>query len=413
MLEVQATLPDLTDPRTFIPEPPYQAWAAMRARAGLTFQERRDAPGFYSVTRYRDVSTVVRDSANYSCERGMTLDTALGFPDPAAGKMVELTDPPRHRRLRTLVGGGLNRSVAQGLAGVLRRRVDNWVADAVRSGEVDFVAAVSGRVPAAATGLLLGLPPREWDELANRASRALCSSLHPEDDEVGDLSARRRSTATANGQLLVHLAGLLDHAELADDGLIRRLLDAEIDGERLTREEVLLNCLNLAIAGNETTKNATTGGLVAFSRNPDQWQLLRRRPELLDSAVEEILRYTSPIQHVTRTVLDPRTLGGTGLNPGDLICVWVASANRDEEVFTEPDRFRIDRDPNPHLAFTAGKHFCLGASLSRLEIRLVFESLLTRVTSIHLLGPPIRKPTNLIAAYASLPVALRAGEVTR
>lgn len=409
MLEVPVTIPDLTDPRTFIPDPPYQAWAAMRGRAGLTFQQRQDAPGFYSVTRYRDVDTVVRDFTNYSCEAGMTLDTALGVPDPAAGKMVELTDPPRHRRLRTLVSGGLNRSVAHTMAGGLRWRVDNWVADAVRADEVDFVAAVSQRVPSAATGLLLGLPQWEWDKLADRASRALCSSLSPEDDEVGDLSARRRSTATANGQLLVHLASLLDHAELADDGLIRRLLDAEIDGDRLTRDEVLLNCLNLAIAGNETTKNATTGGLVAFSRNPDQWHLLRRQPKLLDSAVEEILRYTSVIQHVTRTVLRPQTLAGTGLNPGDLLCVWVASANRDEEVFTEPDTFRIDRDPNPHLAFTAGKHFCLGASLSRLEIRLVFESLLTRVESIHLLGPPIRRPTNLIFAYASVPVALQAG----
>jgi cytochrome P450 len=406
MLDVQV---DLTDPRSFMPESPYETWAAMRGRAGLVFQERRGAPGFYSVTRYRDVDTVARDSTNYSCESGMTLDTALGTRDPAAGKMVELTDPPRHRRLRKLVSGGLNRVVAKNLTDALRSRVDSWVADAVRAGEVDFVTAVSGKVPAAATGLLLGLPQREWGRLAERACPALCGSLSPEDEHVGDLSVRRHSTTTANGQLLMHLAVLLDHADLADDGLIRRLLDGEIDGDRLTREEVLLNCLNLAIAGNETTKNATTGGILAFSRNPDQWQLLRRHPELLDSAVEEILRYTSPIQHVTRTVLSAQTLSGTDLSPGDLICVWVASANRDEDVFDEPDAFRVDRDPNPHLAFTAGKHFCLGASLSRLEIRLVFESLLSRVESIHLLSPPVRKPTNLIAAYESLPVALLPG----
>jgi cytochrome P450 len=409
VLEVEVSLPDLTDPRSFLPNSPHQAWAALRGRPGLAFQERAGAPGFYSVTRYRDVDAVVRDATGYSCESGMTLDTALGARDPAAGKMVELTDPPRHRRLRTLVSGGLNRSVAKRMDEVLRRRVDTWVAEAVREREVDFVPAVSERVPSAATGLLLGLPEREWAELADRASRALCGSLSPEEDEVGDLSARRRSTATANGQLLVHLARLLDHAELADDGLIRRLLDADVDGDRLTREEVLLNCLNLAIAGNETTRNATTGGLLAFCRNPDQWRLLRRRPELLDSAVEEILRYTSPIQHVTRTVVHPRILAGTALNPGDLLSVWVASANRDGDVFPAPDAFRIDRDPNPHLAFTAGKHFCLGASLSRLEIRLVFESLLARVESIRLIGPPVRKPTNLVAAYASLPVALEEG----
>ncbi|MGQ0572894.1 MAG: cytochrome P450 [Pseudonocardia sp.] len=408
MADVQVELPDLTDPRNFIPDPPYRAWAAMRRMGELPFQERAGAPGFYSATRYVDVDAVVRDSVTYSSESGMTLDTALGARDPAAGKMVELTDPPRHRRLRTLVSGGLNRSVTADLAEVLRSRVDRWVADAVAAGQLDFVAAVSERVPAAATGLLLGLPAEHWDVLADRASRALCGSLRWDDERAGDMAARRHSTATANAQLLIHLAQLLDHAELAQDGLIRRLLDSEIDGDRLTREEVLLNCLNLAIAGNETTKNATAGGLVAFSRHPEQWQLLRRRPELLDSAVEEILRYTSPTQHLTRTVTRATTLAGTHLNPGDLLCVWVGSANRDEEVFADPDAFRIDRDPNPHLAFTAGRHFCLGASLAKLEIRLVFESLLRRVGSIRLLGPPVRKPTNLVAAYAQLPVALQA-----
>ncbi|WP_329562360.1 cytochrome P450 [Kitasatospora sp. NBC_01266] len=403
------TIPDLTDPRSFLPEPPYHVWAALRRSGGLYYQERQGAPGFHSVTRYRDIDAVFRDSDGFSSEWGMTLDTALGVHDPAAGKMIELTDPPRHRRLRTLVSGGLNRSVARTMDGVLRDRVDAWVAQAVAAGETDFVDAVSERVPSAATGLLLGLPEREWAKLADRASRAVCGSLALDDPRVGDLTARRHSTATANGQLMVHLAGLLDHAELAEDGLIRRLLDAEIDGDRLTREEVLLNCLNLAIAGNETTKNATTGGLVAFARHPEQWHLLRRQPELLDQAVEEILRYCTPPQHFTRTVIEPRTVAGTPLRPGELLCLWMPSANRDEEVFTDPDAFRIDRHPNPHLAFTSGKHFCLGASLARLEIRLVFESLLRRVESIHLLGAPTRKPTNLVLAYAGLPVAFRVG----
>ena len=402
-------VPDLTDPRSFLPEPPYQVWAAMRRKGGLHYQEREGAPGFHSVTRYRDIDAVLRDSAGFSSEWGMTLDTALGVHDPAAGKMIELTDPPRHQRLRRLVSGGLNRSVARTMDGVLRERVQYWVDQAVRDGETDFVRSVSERVPSAATGLLLGLPPREWDRLADRASRAVCGSLALDDERVGDLAARRHSTATANGQLLIHLAGLLDHAELAEEGLIRRLLDAELDGDRLTREEVLLNCLNLAIAGNETTKNATTGGLLAFARNPDQWQLLRRRPELLDQAVEEILRHTTPPQHFTRTVLAPRTVAGTALRPGELLCLWMPSANRDEEVFADPDDFRIERNPNPHLAFTSGKHFCLGAPLARLEIRLVFEALLSRVESFHLLGAPVRRPTNLVTAYASLPVALRAG----
>ncbi|WP_083976616.1 cytochrome P450 [Kitasatospora azatica] len=408
MTDTLTVVPDLTDPRFFDPAPPHAAWAELRRRPGLHYQERADAPGFWSATRYRDLDAVFRDTSGFSCESGMTLDSALGTRDPAAGKMIEISDPPAHTRLRRLLSGGLNKSMARTMDGALRSLITGWVEQAVQADACDFVAAVSARLPAAATGLLLGLPEREWDKLADRASRAISGSLTMDDPRAGDLTARRASTTTANGQLLMHLAGLLDHAELAPEGLIRRLLDAEFDGDRLTRDEVLLNCLNLAVAGNETTKNATAGGLIAFAEHPDQWQLLRSNPELLDSAVEEVLRWVTPTQHFIRTVLEPRVVGGTALEPGDLLCLWITSANRDEEVFADPYRFRIDRNPNPHYSFTSGKHFCLGAPLARLEIRLVFEALLARVERIELLGPPERRATTLINSFVSLPVALHA-----
>lgn len=165
-----------------------------------------------------------------------------------------------------------------------------------------------------------------------------------------------------------------------------RLLDAELDGDRLTREEVLLNCLNLAIGGNETTKNATAAGLAAFAAHPEQWQWLRRHPEHVDRAIEEVLRWTTPPLHLTRTVLRPTRLGGTSLEPGELVCLWLPSANRDQEVFPDPDEFRVDRAVNPHLSFTSGRHFCLGAALARSQLRLVLEALLARVDTITLLG---------------------------
>ncbi|MFF8288556.1 cytochrome P450 [Streptomyces sp. NPDC016309] len=403
-------VPDLTDPRTFLPEPPHELWAALRRRDGLHHQERDGAPGFHSVTRHADVDAVLRDSATYSSEWGMTLDTALGERDAAAGRMIELTDPPRHRRLRRLVSGGLTRSAAHTMDGVLRRYVDRWVEDAVRAGRTDFVAAVSARVPAAATGLLLGLPEPEWRPLSEHASRAVCGSLAAHDPAAGDLTARRRSTATANGQLLAHLAGLIEDEDLlAADGLVRRLLEGEIDGDRLTREEVLLNCLNLAIGGNETTKNATAAGVAAFARHPEQWQWLRDHPEHLDRAVEEVLRHTTPPLHLVRTVTSPAVLGGTRLEPGDLLCLWLPSANRDEDVFPDADDFRVDRADNPHLAFTSGRHFCMGAALARTQMRLVFGALLERVARIRPAGAPARRASNFVAAYDSLPVTLVAG----
>ncbi|GAA4880457.1 cytochrome P450 [Kitasatospora terrestris] len=399
---------DLSDPRSFLPEPPHRLWAEQRRSGRLHRQEREGAPAFLSVTRYHDIDTVLRDATGYSSEWGMTLDTSLGEPDPAAGRMIELTDPPRHQRLRRLVSSGLTRSAARAMGSMLEDRVEHWVEQAVRAGETDFVAAVAGRVPSAGAGLLLGLPEQEWATLSDRASRAVCGSLGEHDPGVGDLAVRRRSTATANGQLLMHLAGLLDHAELAEDGVVRRLLDAELDGDRLSREEVLLNCLNLAIGGNETTKNATAGGVAALAAHPEQWQWLRRHPEHLDRAVEEILRWTTPPLHLTRTVLRPATLAGTALEPGDLLCLWLPSANRDEEVFDDPDVFRLDREANPHLSFTSGKHFCMGAALARSQLRLVLKALLARVETITPLGPPARRASNFVAAYDSLPVALSA-----
>ncbi|MFI5532926.1 cytochrome P450 [Kitasatospora sp. NPDC051853] len=399
---------DLSDPRAFLPDPPHALWREQRRSGTLHRQERDGAPPFLSVTRYRDVDTVLRDATGFSSEWGMTLDTSLGERDPAAGRMIELTDPPRHQRLRRLVSSGLNRSAARTVDGLLRDRVEGWVERAVRDGETDFVGAVAARVPSAAAGMLLGLPEGEWATLADRASRAVCGSLGEHDPGVGDLTVRRRSTATANGQLLMHLAGLLDHSELAEDGLVRRLLDAELDGDRLTREEVLLNCLNLAIGSNETTKNTLAAGVAAFAAHPGQWQWLRRHPEHLERAIEEVLRWTTPPLHLTRTVLRPVRLAGTALEPGELLCLWIPSANRDEEVFDDPDSFRVDRAVNPHLAFTSGKHFCMGSALARSQLRLVFEALLARVESIAVTGTPARRASNFVAAYDTLPVALTA-----
>ncbi|MGI5479208.1 cytochrome P450 [Streptomyces lavendofoliae] len=409
MSALPVTVPDLTDPRTFLPEPPHEVWAALRRRDAPHFQDRPDAPGFHSVTRYAQIDAVLRDSATYSSEWGMTLDTALGERDAAAGRMIELTDPPHHRRLRRLVSGGLTRSAAHAMEGALRERVERWVERAVRQGETDFVGAVGARVPAAATGLLLGLPEPEWRPLSELAGRAVCGSLTEHDEEVGDLAARRRSTTAANGRLLTHLALLLeDETGLAGDGLVRRLLEADLDGDRLTGEEVLLNCLNLAIGGNETTKNATAAGVAAFARHPEQWQWLRAHPEHLDRAIEEVLRHTTPPLHLVRTVTRPVVLGGKPLAPGDLLCLWLPSANRDEDVFPDADAFRVDRAANPHLSFTSGRHFCLGAALARTQLRLVFGALLARVDGIRLLGSPARRASNFVAAYDTLPVALTA-----
>jgi len=170
----------------------------------------------------------------------------------------------------------------------------------------------------------------------------------------------------------------------------------------------VLNCLNLAIGGNETTRNATASAALLFARHPEAWQRVRQDPETARTALEEVLRHATPAMHLVRTVTRPVVLGGTELREGDTVCVWLASANRDERVFADPDSFRVERQPNPHLAFSMGPHFCLGSVLARLELRTALEELATRVREIAVLEPPRVRASNFITTIDRLQVGLTA-----
>jgi cytochrome P450 len=403
-------VPDLSSPGTYLPDPPHDLWRRLREMGELYWQHRPDAPGFYSAVRYDHADRVLRDAETYSSEWGMTLDSAIGRPDPAAGLMIELTDPPRHQRLRRIVSHAFGRRSVDELEANLRTRVSRWAAAAAAATTTDFVSAIAARVPAAAAGILLGIPEDDWQRVARVASRAICGD-RAEHDEPGDLAARRQATNVANEQLLAYFVDLVDGGDgKLSDGLILRLMNAELDGTKLTGDEVILNCLNLVIGGNETTKNAAAAGMVLFAQHPDKWKWLRRNPDRVGAAVEEVLRYATPPLHLVRTVTRDTTLGSRELAPGDLVCVWLPSANRDADVFGQPDAFVIDREPNPHLAFTSGRHFCLGAALARLELRLVFEELLDRVAEMHILAPPQRRASNFIASIDRLDLAFECAE---
>jgi cytochrome P450 len=401
-------MPDLSSPATFLPQPPYEAWAAIRSAPRLHRQQRAGAPDFYSVTGYQDTRTVLRDAVTFGSEWGMTLDSALGRPDPASGLMIELTDPPRHARLRRLVTGVITPQFVRSLELVVRDHAERLVRSATAAGEVDVVAALTAPMPRLTIGAILGLPDEDADRVAELASQAITGTT-AQGDPHASLAERRLCSEAANADLLVYFWGVLDEPErLAPGGLVRRLMEVDIDGARLSEEEVLYNCLNLAIGGNETTKNAAAAGIAAICTDPARWDWLRQDPARLDPAIEEMLRFNTPAMHLVRTVTRSTTLGGTELSEGDTVCVWIAAANRDPEVFESPDEFRIDRSPNPHLAFTVGPHFCLGAVLARLEMRTLFGELLAKVGSITPLAPVVRRPSNFIAGIDQFRVALSA-----
>ncbi|MGW8351851.1 cytochrome P450 [Streptomyces wedmorensis] len=400
---------DLADPAQFAPEPPYQVWAAMRNLPELAWQDRPDAPGFYSVTRHDHTRTVLRDVATYSSEWGMTLDSTLGVRDPAAGLMIELTDKPRHARLRKLVTGALTPQFVHSLTPVIEEHARRLAEAAVRQGEVDAVSALTAPMPRLAIGSILGIPEEDREGVAEMASRAITGTEAAGVSAAPTLAERRRVSKTGNNDLLMYFVEIIEGEphRLDPNGMVRRLMDIEMDGERLSTDEVLLNCLNLAIGGYETTKNAVAAGLLRLATTPGAWQWLREDHGRIPAAIEEMLRFDTPAMHLIRTVTRPAVLGGTELKEGDTVCVWLSAANRDPEMFEAPDEFRPDRTPNNHLSFTIGPHFCLGAILARLEMRSLFTELLTRVESVEALSGLIRRPSNFIAGIDRFDIALR------
>ena len=258
---------------------------------------------------------------------------------------------------------------------------------------------VAAELPLQVIADILGVPQDDRHKMFDWSNRMVGS----EDPEYA-VSAEEAQLASME---LFAYAAQLAEAKRAEPGadLISVLSDAEVDGERLSQLEIDLFFMLLTVAGNETTRNQISHGLLALLENPDQLTLLRAQPELLPSAIEEMLRFASPVMHFRRTATKDVTLGDTAIAEGDKVVIWYASANRDESVFEDPMRFNIERSPNEHVAFGGGgPHFCLGANLARLEIRLLFEEMLARWPDLELAGEPERLRSNFINGMKHIPL---------
>ncbi len=397
---------DLSNPLNFVPDPPHALWDQMRSSKGLTWQDRVGAPGFYSVTQYSQLKIMLRDSITYSSEWGMTLDSALGERDPAAGLMIELTDPPRHMRLRKLVTAALTPQFVSSLAPVIAEHSQKLVSSAVKSGEVDAVTALAGPMPRLTIGSILGIPKEDHVYVVGLASQAITGADGPVIASE-DLLTRRKLSETANNDLLMYFVDLIETPERLDPaGLIQRLITIELEGAKLSADEVLLNCLNLVIGGYETTKNVLASAFFKLTEDPDSWNWLRQDSGRVEMFLEEVLRFYTPAMHLMRTVTKPTQLGETELAVGDSICGWISAANRDPAIFENPHKFQRDRGLSPHLAFTIGPHFCLGSVLARLELRTLLTELVHQASSITARGELIRRPSNFISGIESFPILL-------
>jgi cytochrome P450 len=365
-----------------------------------------DGEGFWSVATHAECLEVLRGPATYSSERGgdRPYGGTLIQDLPIAGHVLNMMDDPRHARIRRLVSSGLTPRTIRRVEAELRRRVRPLL-DAVETGvPFDFLRDVAAEIPMQMICLLLGVPEadRHWLFEAVEPGFDFRGSRRADEPDPDTEAARARMREYGD-ELIAH-----KRAHPADDMLsivVHATLD-DADPPTLTDTELYSFFSLLFTAGSETTRNGIAGGLLALAERPDQWDRLRTDPGRLPTAVEEVLRWTTPSPAKRRTATRPTVLRGREIAPGDKVVIWEGSANRDESVFADPFTFDVARNPNPHLGFGHGIHFCLGANLARLEIRVLLEELLPRFSAARLVEPPEWTRSNRHTGLRRLVVAL-------
>ncbi|MCA1727348.1 MAG: cytochrome P450 [Actinobacteria bacterium] len=376
---------------TFWGGDPYPALAALRRAAPVY----RDEPnGLWGITRYQDVRRISGDPRTFSSAEGARPDA------PAMPMMIDLDDPEHHRR-RGLVGRGFTPRQVSLREDRVRAICDDILDRVAEHGACDFVRDIAAPLPMRVIGELMGFPSGDGDRLLAWSDEMIAALGAP------DPAAMDRATV-AFAEYRAYLQPFVEDRRRTGDAsdLIGIFVNAEIDGERLDNDALAFEIVNLLIGGDETTRHVITGGMYELLRHPGQRELLRADRSALPTAVEEMLRWVSPIKGMARTATRDVEVRGMPIAAGERVLLLYPSANRDEDVFEEPDRFDVRRTPNEHVAFGYGAHFCLGNSLARLELRVMFDRLLERFPDMELASEdplPVRQ-ANFITGFEAMPV---------
>lgn len=398
-LDMRLAEVDLFNPQVFLRGVPHDAFRLLRKEAPVYFHKETNGPGFWAVTKYDDVVTIGKDPGRFSSFRGGTNIQDYPAEDLSAIQMMMLNmDPPQHNKFRKLASTGFTPRMVARLEPRIRQMAKEIVDAVAAKGEADFVTQIAAELPLQVIAEIVGVPQEDRHKLFEWSNRLIgfddpeFQSSH-EDGKVAAMEVWMYASSLAEARV----------GKKGDD-LVSVLINAEIDGERLSEPEFDAFFLLLAVAGNETTRNLISGGMLALIEHPEQRARLLADPSLIPSAVEEMLRWVTPVMYFRRTATRDTELRGQKIKEGDKVVMYYTSANRDEDVFANPDVFDIARAPNEHMAFGGGQHFCLGASLARLEIRIIFEELLRRLPDIELAGPVRRLQSNFINGYKTIPI---------
>lgn len=407
---------DLTDPDLFAHGPPLDVYRWLRDNAPCYWHPPSsttpDGEGFWCLTRYDDVLWAAKSpeylSSVHGGERvdGGTLieDLPYGF---AAGVLLNMQDDPRHHHMRRVATPSLSPSRLRGMRAEVKEITDQLIGAAVHAGHVDFLVDVAAELPLQALGMLLGVEPDDRHVLLDWAD----ALLDYDDHNPGETNSRVVAANAAMAHYCTRV--LIEKRNSPREDLLSRiattsLSDEACPGGTMSEIEQEMFFHLLAAAGSETTRNTIIAGLLALIERPESWERLRCNRSLLPDAIEEMLRWASSTIYNRRTATQDLERHGQRIHAGDKVVLWWQAANFDERVFPNPETFDIERDPNPHLAFGIGTHFCLGANLARLELDLLFGGLFDRVEQVALTGPVVRARSNKHAGFRSMPVVLQA-----
>ncbi len=398
---------ELVDPARYARDGyPHDLWTRLRTDAPVAYFAPEGLEPFWAITKHADILEIAKHPLRFSSAQGISLRPAGAVFPPS--EMVVMLDPPKHGRVRRIANGRFTPRAVRARRDDIDRialEILDEAAPPGAAGELDFVARVAAPFPLAVIAWVLGVPSDDW-ELLFRWTNEVIGKEDPEYRRPGETAGQ--TIKRARGELHAYFQELLKQRRSDPrDDLVSELLRGEIDGAPLTEEQLVSYCELLVEAGNETTRNAVSGGLLAFSEHRGAWERLLEHPELLSDAMEEILRWVSPISHFTRTATEDCEVRGVKIATGQQVALYFASANRDEDVFDDPFAFRIDRRPNPHLAFGFGEHFCMGAHVARVELETIFRHLLARLESFDVSGVVERLSSITNGSIKHLPLRYR------
>ena len=384
---------------------PHAEWTYLRKHHPVCYVERPRVDPFWAITKaadIREISIQPRQWLNGPRLAVFMLEEGAEGPPPELPLRHLLNmDPPQHGEFRSILSQYFTPRSIRALEPEIAKITTEILDDVMDRGECDFVTEISSKVPVAVIAEMLGVPRKDWPTIF-RWTNEVIGGGDPEFQRGKDAN---ETFAQARLEMFQYFTDLVEESRKHPGSDVTSIVsNAKVNGEPLPALELLSYLFLLVVAGNETTRNATSGGLLAFIENPEQFRRLKSDPTLIKSAVEEIVRWTSPVIQFARTAVSDATVRGQKIRAGESVCLFYPSASRDEDVFAEPFKFDVGRNPNPHLSFGIGEHFCLGANLARLELAVIFAELAKRLEHAELAGPVERLRSSFVGGVKHMPI---------